>query len=940
MVITRCIPVVLAMACVPKPVTPAAPAPHLEIDSELPIDPGVTSGVLDNGLTWFVEPNGRPANRAELRLVVKVGSTVEQEHERGLAHFIEHMAFNGTETFPGNGVVQWMESVGMTFGADANAYTSFDETVYTLQVPTDDPAILNTALDVMRDWASAMTFDPEECERERGVVLEEWRLGQGVGDEMQQFMLPITQSADSRYVQRLPIGTEEVLREFSCDTAKAFWERWYRPDLMAVMVVGEVDVQETAAAIEARFAPLEGPEEPVDRPWYRVPDHELTVGVFQSPELPFSGGFVSDWVDDVEENTPRAYVDGLIDSMAQGMLGIRLFEVTQREETAFLQAQPQVSDNFYERAQQMVFYAAKEGRTLEALEQVLIEVERVRQHGFTAGELERSRTQMIDFMSSLRDGQEDMSSDEDVRELIRVFLTNEPMPGVDVEVDMSLHYLPKVTLEDVNRAIRERFMPGDARSVVLLQPEKEGLIPPSEQEIRAVFDRVAALEIAPPEAEGETPPLMAARPEAGEITDKKELAAIAVHDWTLANGARVLLKPTDFDSDQVLFSAVSDGGYGAVSDDDYVSATSATVVSARSGLGELDLIQLQRALVGVDASASVSLGASFKRMGGEAERKNLEEMFQLMHLRMTAPRFSQKALDDYTTERVEGTRNDALDPDTRFWHKVQRTRWDNAWRQSPWQVEDFDKLSLPTIERIYRENFSSPSSWTFVFVGAFSLDEIEPLIAAYIGSLPSSDAVGTTDYDRADPVLEPLTVELEAGDAPRALVHFEWMGDFDDTYDQRLQLSVLSDLLGIRLREALREDLGGTYGVSVRGRRRRYPDASYTFTITFQCDPERVDELTQALRGELATFKAGTVDEEALASVLEQLRRRREKQLLSNGWWRSVLLGSVELMEPFSTQFALAEALEEVTADRLVDMANALLRDEVELAGVRRPVSQ
>lgn len=885
------------MACGPKPAATTAPF-FLDADGipritaapgdPLPVDPSVSWGVLDNGLTWYVEENARPAERAEIRLVVKAGSVLEDEDQRGLAHFVEHMAFNGSEHFEGPALVDYLQSIGMRFGAHVNAYTAFDETAYVLQVPTDDPALLSKGLLVLRDQAGGLTFDPEECERERGVVLEEWRLGQGLQQRVQDTLFPLTMH-DSRYNDRLPIGTEESLKTFDCAAARRFWEDWYRPELMAVMAVGDFDAEAVQAEIAELFGSLDNPKPKRERDYFRVPDHdEPLAGVLVDAELPRASIMVMAKFDSIQENSHDAYRRFLLSGMVYTMINERLAAIAQDPDAPYFGAGMSETSVGHERSGRVLSIAPREGRELEALRVALTEVERARRWGFTPGELDRGRKESQRGMQAYWDERDTTDSATHIEELTRVFLTNEPMPGIPYEYGLSLVYLPEMDLEQASAWASANLFPDESRIVAALLPDREASAV-SQAELVAVMREVAAADIPPPEAEGELPPLTTLSPEPGTVEPVGTDDVLGTVTWKLGNGATVVLKQTDFVADQILFRAISDGGFSNVEDEDFASAALMIPVARRSGLGELDAMDLGRVLAGHGTRVVPFVAENGEGFGGGGSAYELDTTLKLVHLAFTQPRFSPSAFRLEQESRIESVRNLGVDPDARFSKEAAELVWQDHPRMTPWTVEELESADLEVMKRLYGERFDI-SDFTFYLVGNIDFERAERLVAKWLASVPGSgkdDEVVDRGVRRRPGVHERT---VDRGDTPRTRVSLTFHGPFESTWDNRSHLRVLEDALGDLMLEELRERLGGTYGVGVSAGVEERPEGTvFTVDIGFECDPDRADELQAATWAVLNHVKETPFSAERLASVAEQQRRERETAMRTNGFWLDVL---------------------------------------------------
>ena len=563
----------------------------------LPLDPRVTVGTLDNGLRYYIRTNRRPENRAELRLVVNAGSILEQDDQQGLAHLLEHMAFNGTANFEKQELVRYLESIGMSFGPDVNAYTSFDETVYMLQVPTDDPGILSTAFRILEDWAHLVSLDGEEIDKERGVVIEEWRLGRGANARIMDQQIPVLFQG-SRYAGRLPIGRVEVLETFPHEALRRFYREWYRPDLMAVIAVGDFDPAWVEGMIRERFSHIPTSQDAGPRPEYEVPGHTETLfAIATDPETTGSQVAILYKQPVEDRNSLAGHRDLLVERLTAAMLNARLFELTRVEDPPFV-AGGTARGRFVRTSTfvQLAALVAEDGiqRGMEAL---LTEAERAARHGFVPSELERAKANLRRGLEQTFADRENQPSARFAAEYVSHFLEAQPAPGIEFELQAAQALLPTITTEEVSR-VAQGWLDDRNRVVLVSSPEKPGLAVPTESELEPVFQEVLAMEIGPYEDTTPEEPLLARVPSPGPVVEEGLVPELNLTEWTLSNGVRVVLKPTDFKEDEVLVRAFSPGGYSLSSLEDHLSAANASQIVAMGGVGAFSQVDLQRKLAG------------------------------------------------------------------------------------------------------------------------------------------------------------------------------------------------------------------------------------------------------------------------------------------------------------------------------------------------------
>lgn len=898
-----------------------APVPQsAALDAPLPLDPGVRTGVLDNGLTWYVEVNREPQDRAVLRLVVDAGSILEDEDQLGLAHTLEHMAFNGTENFPGNTLITYLESTGTRFGAHLNAHTSFDETVYKLQVPTDDAEQLDTGLLVLRDWAGGLTFDPEEIEKERGVVLEEWRLSLGPGERLGKQLRPLL-FANSPYHERMPIGTEESLRTFTHEALERFYRDWYRPDLMAVVVVGDVDPDEIEASIVAKFSDLQGPESPRERVRPEVPGLDQPEWlVLTDPEIPMGNLDVTRVFVEREGATHGDYRRSLAEGLMQRVLGERLGELSRRENTPLLGAYAGRSRLTPTSRLDRAGFAPKAGREIEAYELLLTELRRFVEFGPTEAELERARLDTLRFFRSMLKELDQTSSTTHAEEIVRVFLTDEPMPGLPYEVALAERFVPELGVSDVQEVARG-FLE-DPRLVVGAFPEGLPTLPTVEQ-LKEVEARVAVAALVPPAEEGELVDPITPPAEPGTIvgTDDGLSQGLGFRRYDLSNGIQVYVKPTDFKSNEVQFAGFRPGGSSLIDDADHVPLATMGSLLQRSGVGALDVEGLRRWMAGKDLSVSTSIGGTAERVSGRASPDDLGHALMLLHAKVVAPRFEPSAFVLDRESRTESLRNRLANPSAHFSDAWSRLVNPEDPRARPWTIEDLERMDLARSEAIYRERFGDLAGLTMVFVGALPND-FEDLLKQWVATLPASGEIPEPRDRGFRPVAGDHDLVVEKGSEPRARVQLYWHGPFQDPSLQRkVVFDAMVQSLQVQLRESLREELGGVYGVGVSGSVRDRFEDRFDLTVSFACDPERVDELQAEVARIFAQATREPPEDRLITQFRETTRRTMQEVNRSNAFWVGLLRVIEAGHEPVEAMTGVVDRAEAVTAEQIRAMA-------------------
>ncbi|HAW90416.1 MAG TPA: insulinase family protein [Gemmatimonadetes bacterium] len=856
----------------------------------MPVGPGVTVGQLENGLQYYIRENSEPANRAEFSLVVKVGSVVEDEDQLGLAHFLEHMAFNGTENFEKQELIDFMESIGMRMGADLNAGTSFDETRYMLQIPTDSPEVMANTFQILEDWAHGLTLDPEEIDKERGVIIEEWRLRRGAAARIQDEQFPVL-LRDSRYAERSPIGTVESLETFEHEALRRFYRDWYRPDLMAVIAVGDFDRAEVEALLIEHFEGISAPENPRERIEYSVPDHDETLfTIATDEELTSTSVAVYHMLALDEQETIGGYRQQLVEGLYNGMLNLRLGEIARNPNPPFLGAGSSKGSLVRSKGAYLLSANVPEDGIERGLEVVFTEAERVARFGFTASELERQKIDVLRGIERAYTDRANRGSASYAAEYSRAFLDDEPIPGIEYEFELYKRFIPEITLTEVNQIGSEWIRPQN-RVVVVTGPEKEDLDMPSEEALLAVLTGVADMEITAYEETVIDQPLLAEIPEGSTVVGTREFAEDIV-EWELGNGVRVALKPTDFREDQVLFQGFSPGGTSLASDEEWIPASSATVLIQGGGLGPFNTTDLRRVLTGKVASARPFISSFEEGVTGSGSPQDLETMFQLIYMTFTAPRADPEYFEVFNTRNRTSLQNRDASPAVAFNDAINRIMTQDALRSRPVTVETLDHTDLGGSLAFYQDRFEDASDFTFIFVGNIDLDVMRPLVERYLGGLPSTNRVETwRDLGERPPrgVIEEI---VRKGLEPQSQTRLFFTGSIDyGDRSQRLGIAVMTSVLETRLREVLREELGGTYSVSVGSSFSWRPAGQYRLSISFGSDPERADELLAAVYEEIDRLKSSPPDEAEVNDVLEAQRRAWETNQESNSWWLSVLDG-------------------------------------------------
>ena len=889
----------------------------------VPVDPRITVGHLQNGLRYYVRANGRPFQRAELRLVVNVGSVVEDSDQIGLAHFVEHMAFNGSEHFAKQDLIKFMESIGMRLGPGVNADTSFDETVYMLHVPTNNAEAMSKSFLFLADVAHSLSFDPEAIDKERGVIVEEWRQGRGANARMQDLQFPVLLKG-SRYSERVPIGTKESIEGFKPAALKRFYTDWYRPDLMAVIAVGDFDKAEVEALIKKQFGSIEGPARPRPRPVYVVPDHAETLyAIATDREATMTTVGVYNLLPAEYEATLGAYRNKQVQRLYTSMLNARLEELTLKADPPFMKAE----------IERGLFVRVKEAQTLMALVKedgiergisaLVTESARAARFGFTQEELERARRDMLRLYESAFAERDKEESADLAAEFIRNYVQKESITGITYEYGMVQRFVPEITLAEINAVAKA----GDAGSRVVLvnAPQKPGVTVPGAARLAAAIKAASSRDIKAYVDNTANVSLIDRLPEPGSVVKTNTRPAFGVIEWELSNGVKVALMPTRFKQDEVVFRATSPGGTSLASDQDYVPAMTASQVVAAGGLGSFDVIQLRNVLSGKAASVRPFIDDTEEGLSGGASPKDLETMFQLIYLSFTQPRADATVFGVMTSQMKEVLASQQASPEWVFGQTLRSTLAQNHLRARALTPEMVGQMDLEKSFAFYKNRFADASDFTFVFAGSFELSVIQPLIERYLGSLPALHRKETWRNVGVTPPKGVVEKTVRKGIEPKSEAAIVFTGSFPVDTRHQVTLDALSIILETRLREKLREALGGTYGVQVAANTERIPEPRYAISIEFGCDPARTEELVRNVFREIDALKATGPTETEVNDAREALRRRHDTDTAQNNRLASELSGRYQDAVDIAEFFELPIEFGRLAAPAILDAARQYL---------------
>jgi zinc protease len=920
-VLAASISLALPLPSLAHPAKPAADAaitglPAIRLSDPIPIGPQVKVGKLANGLTYYIQGNTRPEKKLELRLVVKAGSVLEDEDQRGLAHLTEHMAFNGSAHFKKWELISWLQTIGVKFGADLNAYTSFDETVYMLPIPTDQPDHVDKGFLVLEDWAHGLTLDAADIDKERSIVLEEARTGKGAGERMNRQLLPKLYNG-SRYASRLPIGDETVLKTFKPSAVQRFYRDWYRPDLMAVVVVGDIDPARAEQLIERHFAHLRNPVHERPRPEVAIAARSATEAlVVTDPEASGNSVLIRYPVRPAPPHGSFAdYRAKLVDSLFSAMLAQRLQDLTQQPAPPFLGASSGLSSLT---PQYQSFSASarlgKDGAG-PALAALVQENARVRAFGFSAAELERSKKDILRGYERAYTERDKSNSADFVAEYTRHFLEGEDIPGIANEYRYATALMPGISLAEVNRYASATIPADAAKLVVYLGSDKATGATPSPRQLMAWTDAAAKAKVTPRADEHLAARLLARPPQAGSIVAESRDAALGTTILTLSNGVKVLLKPTDFVNDQVLLSASRPGGLTQFGAGEVAAARYANAIVTSMGAGELSPNDVQKVLAGKAASVGLNFGQYSDTVGGSAASADIETMLQLLYLRLTAVRRDPLLYRSYVERQMESARNLTAQPQAVFGDAITQAIYgDSPWVARVPRPDDFSQLDLERSIAQYRQRFASARGMTFIFVGSFDVAAIKPLLATYLASLPTDPLPLEVKDVGLRPAQGIVKRAVHSGSEEKSVVSLTFTGPASYSKEENMRFQALLEVINIRITEVLREQLALIYSGSMSGSMARIPYEHYSIGASLPTGPDKVDQVLAATFAEIARLKNEGPSPADLDKVKQNWLQVQRRALRENAYWLQQLQSAVTYDTDPAAILTVEERIGAVTA--------------------------
>jgi len=903
----------------------------------IPVDPNVIIGKLDNGLIYYIRKNTKPENRVELRLAVNAGSINENKSQLGLAHFVEHMCFNGTKTFEGNKMIDYLQKYGISFGGDLNAYTSFDETVYMLKVPTDNKNLLDTALQIIVDWSNYVAFNSKEIDKERGIITEEWRLGLGADDRLMKKYFPVA-FKNSMYADRLPIGEIDVIKNFPYDTLRAFYKSWYRPNLQAVAIVGDIDVKEMEKEIKLRFSPIQNPVNERPRLDYEVPNNkEPLISIATDKEASGTMLLLVYKHKTKDIYTVADYKTLLTATLYNEMLNARFNEITQKPDAPFAMANSNYGSFVRSIDAYQLYASPKENQIDKSFEQLLLENLRVKKYGFTETELERIKEQMLSELEKAAKESDKTESARLIDEYVSHFLEKDAIPGAKIEYKLAQKLLPLISLNDVN-ALATEWITDENMVIIVTAPEKEGVLVPTEKQMLDIIASSKNKELAPYVDKFKAEPLVNEADLVGaKVVSKIENKELEYTELTFANGVQVVVKNTKFKNDEILVNAYSLGGLSLYNENEYPSAFFASNILSSSGVGNFDQTELEKKLKGKEVNLSPFIDDLREGFTGNCSPKDFETLLQLSYLYCKAPRKDEVAYEAYMSNLKNQIKFLGASPIYVFYDTLFKTATSNNARTIVIPNERIlNKIDFEKAFTVFSERFGNANDFKFFIVGNIDVDSITPLLEKYLGSLPVQNKKENWKDSQVKFPEGVTDLEFQKGTDPQSMVGIVLNEKFEWTDKNRICLKVAKEILDIQLVELIREELSGVYSPQVQLSYEQFPNAEFSIMIMFGCSPKNTKKLTKAVFGIFKGMYA-TVEQKNIDKAKETLIREREVDLKTNKFWVNNLMSYYFNSDNSKLTTDYENMLNEITANDIKEFAKKYFKQNHYVRVVLKP---
>ena len=902
----------------------------------LPQDPAVRKGTLKNGLTYYIRHNAKEAGLADFYIAQRVGSILEEPRQRGLAHFLEHMAFNGTKNFPGKGkrlgIVPWCETIGVKFGANLNAYTSVEQTVYHIgSAPLKREGILDSCLLVLHDWSHYILLEDAEIDKERGVIHEEWRTRRAgmAMQRMQEDALP-TIYKGTKYEDCMPIGSMDVVDHFAYQDLRDYYQKWYRPDLQAVVVVGDIDVDKVEKKIKRLFGSIPLPKNRAERVYYPVADNDsMIVSIQKDKEQPIVLAHLymkRDATPDSEKNTVAYLRGSYVDDLIRYMLNDRLSEIRQQPDAPFMSATGRAGTFFVSRTKDAfsLSLSCKQDNILGGLITAVGAAERARQHGFTQSELARAKRLVMAATERQYNERNDRRNSYFVNRCVNNFLDCEPLISVEYDYKLTKRFDSEVTLDEVNKAVKELIT--DKNQVMALYgPDKESVHIPSKEALRQVVLAAQRQDYAPFAEVAIAENLISSLPQPGTIVEEKAYDNYGFTELTLSNGMHVYVKSTDFEADAVTMTMKADGGTSVYPDSDIPNFSLITSGVTEGGVGDFDAITLRRMLTGKVARVSPSVGSRGQSISGSSSVKEMKTMFELAYLYFTQPRRDDAAFAGLINRTRSFLTNRNASPKVDYNDSINAILYNHHPRLEPVKQATLDKVNYDRILEIYKERFSDASNFKTVIIGKIDMDQLRPLICQYLASLPSTGKHEQTNWANVPRIVNGTSTHkfVKEQATPLANVSIVYTTDVEFTAKNDLTLDFLRRVLQIAYTDSVREEKGGTYGVSVNFDLDKDDKPNTTLSIQYNADPSRYAELNPIIYKQLENIANDGPAASSMQKVKEYLLKQYDQMVITNDYWDYIIWHELEDGVDFDKDYK--RLVKETTAADVQQMARRIV---------------
>ena len=870
---------------------------QIDWNSPVPVDPNVRIGKLDNGLTYYIRKNSEPKQRADFYIAQNVGAILEEDSQNGLAHFLEHMCFNGTKNFTGKKLLNYFESNGVKFGQNINAYTSTDQTVYNLSdVPSTREGIIDSALLALHDWSGFVSLEDKEIDSERGVIREEWRTGNGPERRMNKELMPVLYKG-SKYATRDIIGDINVINNFDYRMIKDYYHQWYRPDLQSIIVVGDLDIEKVEQKIKQLWGDIPKRENPTPRPYFDLPDNvEPLIGIATDPEA--RNTMVTVIIK--EPTTPKesknlGYLKVSLErTLISNMLNARLSELVQKPNPPFVFAGIGIGSMVRTRDAVYIYSATKNGMVIDGLKGMLREAQRVKQFGFTITELERMKADYLRGLENKFKEKDKEKNEKYVNECVNNYLEGEPIPGIQFEYMFAASILPTISIDEIN-AYAKGLITDQNMAVSVTGPKKDDIKMPSIEDLSKAIQEIKVEKIEAYVDKVSNKPLVEKVPTVGKVTAVNEDKVFGTIEWTLSNGAKVVIKKTDFKADEIQLNAFSKGGTSLADLKILPSASMASQLVSNGGVGEFSSTDLEKMLAGKVVSVQPIIDETNEGFMGSSSPKDFETMLQLVYLYFTQPREDEQTYNTFMERMKAYFANAGSDPRMSFRDSISVMMANHNPRVMPMNVDYLNKVNYKQSLDFYKNRFADASDFVFVLTGNINPEEAKGLIETYIGGLPSINRKEVAkDNGVRPPLAKVQNIFVKPLQIPKSSIYISYTGKVDYNLENKVTVDIIKSVLTTRYLDEIREKEGATYGVGVRASVTNFPTQSFSVGINFDTDPKLKDKMIGIVYSEIKSMIDNGPSEVNLGKAKEFLLKSYDQNQRENSYWSSAIRAKYE----------------------------------------------